>query len=154
MEERNAAVRDTRDTISSSVLACILETSLLEALSESGSLAELSHRSGILAPLVEGLLDVLVALGFLLRTDDGYRSTPDLLPLLLFPARDALLADVRTVYLQSRATIDAAKRRTLLAGWSHTDPELLAAADFARTQIVAGPPGSIPKLIVGQRPPS
>lgn len=32
--------------------------------------------------------------------------------------------------------------------------ELLAAADFARTQVVPGPPGSIPKLIVGQRPPS
>jgi hypothetical protein len=32
--------------------------------------------------------------------------------------------------------------------------DLLAAADFARTQIVAGPPGSIPKLIAGQRPPS
>jgi 2-polyprenyl-3-methyl-5-hydroxy-6-metoxy-1,4-benzoquinol methylase len=110
-----------------SVLACALETGLLEALSESRSLVDLSHRSGIPAPLVEGMLDVLVALGFLLRTADGYSSTPDLLPLLLSPARDALLADMRTVYLQSRAMIDAAKRRTLLAGWSHTDPELLVA---------------------------
>lgn len=110
-----------------SVLACALETGLLEALSQSHSLADLSHRSGIAAPLVEGMLDVLVALGLLLRTADGYSSTPDLLPLLQAPARDALLADIRTVYLQSRAMIDAAKRRTLLAGWSHTDPELLVA---------------------------
>jgi len=110
-----------------SVLAAALETGLLEALGEARSLADLSHRSGIPAPLVEVMLDVLVALGFLLRTDEGYRSTSDLLPLLQAPARDTLLAEIRSVYLQSRAMIDAAKRRTLLAGWSHIDPELLAA---------------------------
>ncbi len=32
--------------------------------------------------------------------------------------------------------------------------ELLAAADFARTQVFPGPPGSTPKLIVGQQPVS
>jgi predicted O-methyltransferase YrrM len=32
--------------------------------------------------------------------------------------------------------------------------ELLADADFARTQVFPSPAGSIPKLIVGQRPPS
>ncbi len=110
-----------------SALACALETGLLEALSEARRLADLAQRSGIPACLVEGLLDVLVSLGLLLRTGDGYSSTPDLLPLLQAPTRDALLADIRSVYLQSRAMIDAAKRRTLLAGWSHTDPELLAA---------------------------
>jgi hypothetical protein len=72
-----------------SVLACVLETGLLEALCESHSLADLSHRSGIPAPLVEGMLDVLVALGLLLRADDGYSSTPDLLPLLQAPGISA-----------------------------------------------------------------
>src|SRR5712691_12131253 len=110
-----------------SALACALEAGLVEALSESRSLADLSHRSGIAAPLVEGVLDVLVSLGLLLRAGDVYSSTPDLLPLLQSPARDALLADIRTVYLQSHEMIDAAKRRTMMAGWNYTNPELLAA---------------------------
>src|SRR5215470_1359161 len=128
----DASARQVITNLSSSVwafsaLACALEAGLLEALSEARSLTDLGHWSGIPARLVEGVLDVLVSLGLLLRTGDGYSSTPDLLPLLQAPARDALLADMRSVYLQSRAMIDAAKRRTLLAGWSHTDPELLAA---------------------------
>jgi SAM-dependent methyltransferase len=77
--------------------------------------------------LVEGVLDVLVSLGLLLRAGDVYSSTPDLLPLLQSPARDALLADIRTVYLQSHEMIDAAKRRTFMAGWNYTNPELLEA---------------------------
>jgi len=110
-----------------SALACALETGLLEALGESGSLADLSHRSGIPTPLVEGMLDVLVALGLLQRDGDVYSGVPGLLPLLQAPFRDPLLADVRSAYLQSRAMIDAAKRRTLVGGWYHTNPELLAA---------------------------
>jgi predicted O-methyltransferase YrrM len=110
-----------------SALACALEAGLLEALSEARRLTDLDQRSGIPACLVEGLLDVLVSLGLLLRAGDIYSSTPDLLPLFQAPARDALLADMRSVYLQTRAMIDSAKRRTLTPGWSHTDPELLAA---------------------------
>jgi 2-polyprenyl-3-methyl-5-hydroxy-6-metoxy-1,4-benzoquinol methylase len=128
----DASARQVITDLSSSVwafsaLVCALETGLLEALTEARSLTNLSQLSGIPVCLVEGLLDVLVSLGLLLRAGDGYSGTPDLLPLLLAPARDALLADMRSVYLQSRAMIDAAKRHTLLAGWSHTDPELLAA---------------------------
>jgi SAM-dependent methyltransferase len=128
----DASARQVINELSTSVwafsaLACALEAGLLEALSETRSLAELSHRSGIAAPLVKGMLDVLVSLGLLLRAGDVYSSTPDLLPLLQAPTRDALLADIRTVYLQSREMIDAAKRRTLTAGWSYTNPELLAA---------------------------
>jgi predicted O-methyltransferase YrrM len=128
----DASARQVITDLSSSVwafsaLACALEAGLLEDLSEARRLTDLTQRSGIPACLVEGLLDVLVSLGLLLRAGDGYSSTPDLLPLLQEPTRDALLADIRSVYLQSRSMIDAAKRRTLLVGWSHTDPELLAA---------------------------
>ena len=61
-----------------SALACALETGLLEALSESRSLADLSHQSGIPTSLVEGMLDVLVASGLLQRDDNVYRAAPDL----------------------------------------------------------------------------
>ncbi len=127
-----ASARQVINGLSSSVwafsaLACTLETGLLEALSESSSLADLSHRSGVPTPLVEGMLDVLVALGLLQRDGDVYSGVPDLLPLLQAPFKDPLLADIRSAYLQSRAMIDAAKRRTLTVGWYHTDPELLEA---------------------------
>jgi hypothetical protein len=131
-----ASARKVITDLSSSVwafsaLACALEAGLLEALSEARPLTDLGQWSGIPDRLVEGLLDVLVSLGLLLHTGDRYSSTPDLLPLLQAPARDGLLADIRSVYLQSRAMIDAAKRRTLLIGWFHTDPELLAAQGAA-----------------------
>ncbi len=127
-----ASARQMINDLSSSVwafsaLACALETGLLEALGESRSLADLSHRSGIPTPLVEGMLDVLVALGLLQRDGDVYSGVPDLLPLLQVPFKDPLLADIRSAYLQSREMIDAAKRRTLTVGWYYTDPELLEA---------------------------
>ncbi len=127
-----ASARQVINDLNSSVgafsaLACALETGLLEALSESRSLADLSHRSGIPTSLVEGILDVLVAVGLLQRGGDVYSGAPGLLPLLQAPFKDSILADVRSAYLQSRAMIDAAKRRTLVGGWYHTDPELLAA---------------------------
>lgn len=127
-----ASARQVINNLNSSVgafssLACAFEAGLLEALSESRSLTDLSHKSGIPTSLVEGMLDVLVAVGLLQRDGDVYSSAPSLLPLLQAPFKDPLLADVRSAYLQSRAMIDAAKRRTLVGGWYHTDPELLEA---------------------------
>src|SRR5260370_11862782 len=127
----DASARQVITDLSSSVwafsaLACALETGLLEALTEARRLTDLGQRSGIPACLVEGLLDVLVSLGLLLRAGDGYSSTPDLLPLLQAPATDALLADIRSLYLHSPAVIDAAKSRALLSAWAHTDAGLLA----------------------------
>lgn len=110
-----------------STLAGALEAGVLEKLTEPRSLAELSQQSGLQISLIEGMLDLLVVLGLLQRDGNLYRSTPDLLPLLQTPAREYLLADIRTTYLQGRQLIDAAKNRTLSAGWHHTDPELLAA---------------------------
>jgi len=108
-------------------LASALEGGLLEALTEARSLDDLSTRSGIPSSLVEGMFDVLVAVGLLSRVGESYSSAPDLLPLLQKPAKDALLADVRTTYLLTQQMIDAAKKRSLAPGWSYSDPELLAA---------------------------
>jgi predicted O-methyltransferase YrrM len=120
------------DDLSTSVwafaaLASALEVGLLEALPQARSLDDLSARSGISSSLAEGILDVLVASGLLSHVGDSYSSAPDLLPLLQKPAKDALLADVRTTYLLTQQMIDAAKKRSLAPGWSYTDPELLAA---------------------------
>ena len=114
-----------------SALASALEAGLLESLTSSQSLLELSRKSGIPVSLVEGLLDVLVALGLLQREEDVYSCTSNFLPFLQAPARDSLLATVRTVYLQSRQIIEDAKSRKLATGWSYTDPEILLAQGLA-----------------------
>src|SRR5260370_16190034 len=98
-----ASARQVINDLNSSVgafsaLACALETGLLEALSESRSLADLSHQSGIPTPLVEGILDVLVVLGLLQRGGNVYSRAPGLPPLPQAPLRDSLLPDVRTPY--------------------------------------------------------
>src|SRR5215472_18040971 len=67
-------------------LASALEVGLLEALTEARSIDDLSTRSGISSSLVEGILDVLVALGLLSRVGANYSGAPDLLPLLQKPA--------------------------------------------------------------------
>ena len=108
-------------------LTSALEVGLLEELTETRSLDDLSTRSGISSPVVEGMLDVLVAIGLLSRVGESYSSAPDLLPVLQKPATDALLADVRTTYLLTQQMIEAAKKRSLAPGWFYTDPELLAA---------------------------
>jgi SAM-dependent methyltransferase len=110
-----------------STLAAALEAGVLELLTDSRSLGELSRLSGVQPPLIEGMLDLLVAVGLLQRDGDHYRCAPDFLPLLQTSARDYLLADVRITYLQSHQLIEGARRRALAPGWSHTDPDLLRA---------------------------
>jgi SAM-dependent methyltransferase len=112
--------------------AC-LESGLLESLSEPRSPAELSERTGVPAALAEALLDLLVALGLVRRTGDAFTAAPGLQPLLTLPPRDYLLRDVRATVLQSQALMDGAKRGTLRAGWTHTDPELLEAQGAGST---------------------
>lgn len=121
-----------------SVLASVLETGLLEALPSSQNLTELSRESGIPVSLVEGLLDVLVALDLLQREGEVYSCTSNLQPFLQPPARDSLLATVRTVSLQSHQMIDDAKGRRLTTGWSSPDPELLLAQGLAGTAVIPG----------------
>jgi hypothetical protein len=88
--------------------AC-LESGLLECLTEPHSPAELSERTGVPAPLVEALLDLLVALGLVRRADDAFTAASGLQPLLTPPARDYLLRDVRATVLQSQALMEYAK---------------------------------------------
>lgn len=110
-----------------STLASALEAGLLETIQDTSSIASLSQHSGIPAPLVECMLDVLVALGLLQRDGEKYRAVSDLLPLLQVQSLDVFLAEIRTTYLQSQQMIEHAKKRSLETGWHYTDPEILAA---------------------------
>jgi SAM-dependent methyltransferase len=112
--------------------AC-LEAGLLDCLTAPHSPAELSERTGLPSALVEALLDMLVALGSVRRVGDAFTATPALQPLLVPPARNYLLRDLRATVLQSQALIDGARRGTLRTGWTHTDPELLEAQGAGST---------------------
>jgi SAM-dependent methyltransferase len=112
--------------------AC-LEAGFLECLTEPRGPADLSERTGVPAALVEALLDMLVALGLVRRVGDAFTVVPALQPLLTPPARDYLLRDVRATVLQSRALMEGAKRGTLRAGWTHSDPEVLEAQGAGST---------------------
>jgi SAM-dependent methyltransferase len=112
--------------------AC-LEAGLLEYLTEPHNPVELSERTGVPAPLVEALLDLLVALGLVRRMGDAFIAAPGLQPLLTPPARDYLLRDVRATVLQTQALMEGAKRGAIRAGWTHTDPELLEAQGAGST---------------------
>ena len=137
METREEVGRLVADLSASAwalaALDACLEAGLLESLTEPRSPADLSERTGVPAALVEALLDMLVALGLVRRAGDAFTAAPGLQPLLTPPARDYLLRDVRATVLQSRALMDGAKRGTLRAGWTHTDPELLEAQGAGST---------------------
>src|SRR5260370_12362047 len=90
-----ASARQVINDLNSSVgafsaVACALETGLLDALSESRSLADLSHQSGISTPLVEGILDVLVLLRLLQRGGGVANAPPRLPPPLPPPSHSSL----------------------------------------------------------------
>lgn len=77
-----------------------------------------------------------MALDLLQRQGEVYTCTSNLLSVLQAPARDSLLATMRTVYLQSHQMIDDAKGRRLTTGWSYTDPEILLAQGLAGAPLV------------------
>ena len=112
--------------------AC-LEAGLLECLAEPRGPAEVSERTGVPGPLVEALLDMLVALGLVRRAGDAFAVAPALQALVTPPARDSLLRDVRATVLQTQALMEGARRGTLRTGWTHTDPELLDAQGAGST---------------------
>lgn len=129
---QHLSARQTIDQLSRAVwayatLASALEAGFLERLQDTPSIAKLSEYSGIPAPLVTCMLDVLVALGLFERHGEKYQAVPDLLPLLQAQSLEVFLAEIRTTYLQSQQMIEHAKKRTLETGWHFTDPELLAA---------------------------
>src|SRR4030095_8831689 len=120
------------DELSSSVwafaaLTAALEAGLLDQLADPQELGAISAHAGLDPSLAEGILDVLVARGFVRRDGQVVVAAPGLAPLLGSQAKEVLLAQLRSVDLQSRRLIDGARRGGLAPGWQHTDPELLEA---------------------------
>jgi precorrin-6B methylase 2 len=125
-------VRRVIDELSSSAwafatLTAALEAGLLEQLVDPQELGATSARSGLDPSLTEGILDVVVALGFVRRDGQLFAAAPGLTPLLASDAKEVLVAQLRSTDLQSRQLIDGARQGGLGPGWQHTDPMLLEA---------------------------
>lgn len=124
--------RRTIDDLSQSVwafatLTTALEAGLLDQLAEPQDLGAISAHAGLDPSLVEGMVDVLVALGLVRRDGQVFVAVPGLAPLLAAGAKEVLLAQLRSVDLQGRQLIDGARQGGLALGWQHTDPMLLEA---------------------------
>ena len=124
--------RRVLDDLSQSVwafatLTTALEAGLLDQLAEPQELGAISARSGLDPSLVEGILEVLVALGLVRRDGQVVVAAPGLVPLLAPQAKEVLVAQLRSTDLQARQLVDGARHGSLAPGWRHTDPMLLEA---------------------------
>jgi predicted O-methyltransferase YrrM len=109
------------------VVCASAESGLLGGLASPRRVEEAAETAGMPVEIAARVLDVLVALGFAGRSGDTYQSVDGLQPTLTDEGIEQLLAELRTTFQQSRDLVDRAKRRTLTAGWIHTDPEILHA---------------------------
>jgi hypothetical protein len=124
--------RRTIDDLSQSVwafatLTTALEAGLLDQLAEPQELGAISAHLGLDPSLAEGILEVVVALGLAHRVGQLFAAAPRLRPLLAPQAKEVLVAQLRSVDLQSRQLVDGARHGGLAPGWQHTDPMLLEA---------------------------
>lgn len=130
--DQGQEARRVIDELSSSVwafatLTAALEAGLLELLAQPQELVTISAQVGLDRSLVEGLVDVLVALGLVRRDGQVVVAVPELARLLAPDAKEVLLAQLRSTDLQARQLIDTARHGRLAPGWQHTDPVLLEA---------------------------
>ena len=107
-------------------LSASLETGVLAALAEPRDVASVAAATGVPAPLVGRLLDVLVSLGFATRDGSRFARAGELPDLAL------LAADLRSGLLQTHELFAAARRGELSVGWSSVDEDVLQAQGRCR----------------------
>jgi hypothetical protein len=84
------------------VLCASAESGLLAALASPRRVNEAAETAGLPVDIAARILEVLVALGFVRRSGDGYESVDGLRPMLSEEAITQLLANLRTTYQQPR----------------------------------------------------
>lgn len=111
------------------------ESGLLALLSEPRDLAWLAERTGIVPDLLATLLDVLAAVGLVVRDGDRFAAAPGLVPLLGGLPGAQFRENLRSVGTQTLALVADAQAGTLAPGWRHTDPEALQAQGLATAPV-------------------
>jgi predicted O-methyltransferase YrrM len=110
-----------------SALVSAIETGLIGALDPSCTAAEAAAKANLSDGIATALLDILVSLGVARREGDRYLGAPGLRDFMRASQPEDILAWLRSAHFQSRAMVDAARRRELGPGWNYTDPEILQA---------------------------
>jgi SAM-dependent methyltransferase len=118
-------------------LSFALEAGVLDEASKPSTAGQISQRTGIPEDLVNGVLDVLVALGFGSVDEQGFVASPGLDAVTRGRAKETLSADLRSTRLQTADLVERATRGTIaLDGWSYPDPKLLEAQGLHSAQMV------------------
>jgi SAM-dependent methyltransferase len=118
-------------------LSFALEAGIPDELSTPTTAGQISHRTGIPEELVNGVLDVLVALGLGTADEHDFVASPDLVTVTSGRAKELLAADLRSTRLQTAELVERATRGTIaLDGWSYSDPDLLEAQGLHSAQMV------------------
>jgi predicted O-methyltransferase YrrM len=107
--------------------ASAFEGGLLDTLDTPHTAQDIGARTATPVELVEAMMGVVVALGFVRREGGGFVAAPGLAQLLSGPARADVRADLTSTILQGAEFYKSAMRRALTRGWDFTDPAILEA---------------------------
>ncbi len=118
-------------------LSFALEAGVLDELSTPSTAGQISQRTGIPEDVVNGVLDVLRALGFGTADEHGFVASPGFVATTGGRAKELLAADLRSTRLQTADLVERATRGTIaLDGWSYSDPDLLEAQGLRSVEMV------------------
>jgi SAM-dependent methyltransferase len=126
----------TVSTWALSALCAAMEAGIVEDLREPSSPERIAGHTGIPTSIVESLLDVLQALGLARPEGQAFVAEPELAGIPDW-ARASWSAAMHSALLQGAQIVQKARSRTLISGWTYSDPELLQAQGTFSTGVVA-----------------
>jgi SAM-dependent methyltransferase len=132
-------------------LATAVEAGLLDAVLEPASSEDAARRCAADAVLVESMLDVLGAVGFVHRHGATYCAAPALIAQLQGEARAAWISDLRSTLLQGQAFFASGRQKALSRGWTFVEPAILEAQGANSAQFVEVFLSELAPLLVGLR---
>jgi SAM-dependent methyltransferase len=119
-------------------LSFALEAGILDEHSTPRTAGQISQRTGIAEGLVNGVLDVLDALGLGSADERGFVASPGLDAVTSGRAKELLTAELRSTRLQTADLMERAACGTItLGGWNYSDPDLLEAQGERSAEPVA-----------------
>ena len=117
-------------------LGALVETGLLERLTEPKSPRQLAEETGLAEALVSALLDVAVALEIVTAAEDGYTAADGVIDFYMSPQGQAMRLFIRSDFLQTTDLVQQAHAKTLTPGWSYTDPDILNAQGIGSGRVM------------------
>jgi SAM-dependent methyltransferase len=110
------------------VLASAFEAGVVEALLVPRTVEQVGERVGVPVPLVERMLEVLLAMGLVRRDGLMFVLDEGLEPVASGgPVRTALQSELRSTMLQGADFFARARHGTLTGKWDYDDPEIIDA---------------------------